>query len=289
MKYTFFGRDYFSNSGAFDFTPDHYSTLLKRCSQYTTYFSLQIHGEHTLFQRELRKWEIEKPDFPYQGESHPENRHYYRLCPESFELLSRITDNFFEFDYTCEHPYPEDPAFYRSDGTVFMDVIAHEWECNIYPLPEENVDDVLAFGHWLNMVGGSVFEEGKPRAPASEHQLPISPTWNILGDPVYEVLRAIQKAPELHIGTKSVDAMLHYVNGYCLGMSDHVQTLRLRTFLAYRPRWYSAFELYVQGQCGAMTNDTLGDALQQAGFPGEKGFVQFFALLDQFIALAKQA
>lgn len=287
MRYLFYATDYFTNLGEYDFTPEHYCALLKCCVQYSWCFSLEFNGEKPRFAKELAVWQIKNPNFPYQGENQPENRKYYRVCAESAAFLVQIANSFFDFDYHRNNQYPEDPIFYRKDGTPFLNVIAHEGECNLYPFPGEEVSDVLAFGHWINMIGGNESEAGEAKEPAKKHQLPIQADHKLFSDPVYTLLRAIQQMPEKYIGGKSLEALEQYVDGFRMGMI-YARPGSIKHMELYTPIWYTSFCLYLLGQCNATTNTKLADAIRQAGYKAESGFLHFFELLDQFAMWAKQ-
>lgn len=287
MRYLFYATDYFTNLGEFDFSQEHYHALLRRCFQYCWCFSLEFNDEDTQFARELKDWQIENPGFSYQGEGQPENRRYYRACPASATFLMHIANSFFDFDYYRNNKYPDDIIFYRKDGTVFLDVIAHEGECNLYPLPGEEVDDVLAFGHWIKMIGGSAFEAGEACEPAKEHQLPIPVDQRVFSDPVYNLIRAIQRMPERYIGGKSLFALEQYVDGFRMGMV-YARPNVVEHLHSYTPVWYISFQLYLLGQCNAMTDVKMSEAIRRAGYTDENGFDKFFELLEQFIDYMKK-
>lgn len=78
---------------------------------------------------------------------------HYRLCTESQELIRGMTDSLFSWVSSSEHCMPDDPVFYRRDGTVFFFSLIHEGECSLFPRPDEDVSRIVAKNLW-KMEGG---------------------------------------------------------------------------------------------------------------------------------------
>lgn len=281
MKYTFFARDYHSNSGNFDFTKQHFHELLNFCVTYGKYFSLVIGDNVAVGFDQLEKWEISRPQFPFQNETHFEKRRFYSCSEASCNYLLSATDSIFDLEY----PNPEDIVFYREDGTVLVDSVAHEGECSIYPMLDEDASRLLDHGHWLEMIGGSTFEEGIPCAPASEHQQEPSLSWDMFNEPLFIRLREVQLSTTYLARMKDCENLVEFIESTC----DDIVCSHFGDCPApqikYIPAWYCAFRLYVLSKCEARTCERIPDALKKAGFCEQNGVYRFFDLLDQFISV----
>jgi hypothetical protein len=44
---------------------------------------------------------------------------------------------------------PEDPTFYRPDGSIFFKSTTHEGELTLMPRGDEDVSNVLSSGRWI--------------------------------------------------------------------------------------------------------------------------------------------
>jgi len=75
-------------------------------------------------------------------------RKYYKVCPELMELLLNTTDDLFEWRRNSQFGRPEDPAFYRSDGSVFFSSIIHEGELKLTPREGEDITALLQLSFW---------------------------------------------------------------------------------------------------------------------------------------------
>lgn len=56
---------------------------------------------------------------------------YYRLCPELCEMILDRTDSVFKWLCGWGYNNPDDPCFYRADGTLIFSSIIHEGECSL--------------------------------------------------------------------------------------------------------------------------------------------------------------
>lgn len=45
---------------------------------------------------------------------------------------------------------PEDPVFYRDDGSVFFSSIIHDGKCFLFPTDSENISDIVSSDHWVH-------------------------------------------------------------------------------------------------------------------------------------------
>ena len=142
----------------YDICKDEYRELLKTCFKYSSYFSFMIAGEG--YKNILKNLPAELDKYSIEFDENFDNvyRRYslwtkeiccYIACPETYNLLLSISDSIFK--WKTDRMYdrnPEDLTFFRKDGSVFMNSVAHEGECSIYPRPEENITSILSKGNW---------------------------------------------------------------------------------------------------------------------------------------------
>ena len=74
---------------------------------------------------------------------------YYRLCQETLQLLLQMSDSLFSWVSDSINRKPDDPVFYRSDGSIFFFSCVHEGYCYLIPKPFEDVSDILSVGNWV--------------------------------------------------------------------------------------------------------------------------------------------
>lgn len=96
-------------------------------------------------------------------------------------------------------------------------------------------------------------------------------------EPVYHALMTIRKKPGLWLGTKSLQALDSFINGYMTGITA------MKTPF-YCPDWYRAFEKHVALVC-VNGNECYGivNAIFECGYDDENGFDYFYQLLDAFV------
>lgn len=73
---------------------------------------------------------------------------YYHVGPGFLQTLLEIS----EYDlFTLAHfgnSKPENPAFYRADGSIFFDSIIHDGKCYLFPRAGEDVSAVVSHPGW---------------------------------------------------------------------------------------------------------------------------------------------
>lgn len=161
---------YTGERAGYDISGNDLIELLDTCCQYCTTLSLRITGSEIIYAEGLEKFRIPKDDkitFVYEqyypgmaAEEQPHVR-YYRLCPELCDLLYKMADSIFEWINGFGFNNPEDPVFYRADGSLFFYSEIHEGECLLFPREGENVSRILSKEHWVEIdadgqpIGGS--------------------------------------------------------------------------------------------------------------------------------------
>lgn len=152
-----------------------FNELLDLCSQYCCTLSLQFYSRDVRLYEAFLNYRIPKPkEIPFTGKgdegdfydecsesgSTPEIM-YFRVCSKILRLMHMVSDNLFEWcapvDY-FGHNNPENPTFYREDGSVFFTAITHEEECSLMPRCYENVSHILNSAPWV--IAGELHQNG---------------------------------------------------------------------------------------------------------------------------------
>ena len=279
--YTYYIRDFFLNAGEFPLSGEHYKELLRCCFQYSAYVSfLRVRPNHP-FAGVLKKWEVRNVPQLDSSACDLGLRNVYFACEDLHRAMESWTDDLFSLYTMCEHQFPEDPVFFRSDGSVFFESTIHEGECSISPRSGEDVASVLAYGHWLY-----VGEKGVPEVPAKEHQLPLPGYTEIIDSPFYKELLMIREAPLEHIPTATIDSLYDFLT--CYIPPEYRNRKYPFSGSANWPTWFFAFELYVLGDCDVATFTDLPVAFEKIGCGGERGFAKFFEFLQQYVEMTRQ-
>ena len=71
---------------------------------------------------------------------------FYKVCPELLEIMLNNTDQLFTWYHDDDNP--EDPTFYRSDGSVFLDTVVHDGQCVLSPRAGEDIREILSAETW---------------------------------------------------------------------------------------------------------------------------------------------
>lgn len=158
-KYKFYDTDT-TGWEEYDISGENFKELIRACGKYCKTLSLRITGPEVLFVEELDAYCVPKDknityvyEHYYYGltaENQPDVK-YYRVCPELCALLPRIADSIFKWINGWEYTNPEDPVFYRADGSLFFSSTIHEGECILTPREGEDVSSVISQEHWIEI------------------------------------------------------------------------------------------------------------------------------------------
>ncbi len=149
----------------YDISGEEYRTLIKLCCKYCDTLSLRITHIDTSFVNELEKFATKKTNENISVYQHyygadmnaqllSEIR-YYKICDELERTLLSISDSVFKWIYGWGYTNPEDPVFYRHDGSVFFHSIVHDGKCVLTPQANENVAPIILNKHWLVSQSGN--------------------------------------------------------------------------------------------------------------------------------------
>ncbi len=153
--YMFYDTDSYGDD-EYDICGEEFRELIDICFSYCDILSLVIFTPDTAFLDELKKYRVEKPPhFPaykslstFIGSKFQPYVQYYKLCPQLKELLFKMSDSIFKFIANEKYKNPEDPTFYRKDGSVFFASVIHEGEISLMPTENEDVTYIVAKAHW---------------------------------------------------------------------------------------------------------------------------------------------
>ena len=157
MKFTYYDSDIFTGEGDFDITGRDYEELLNLCFKYSDVMSFLIYDSNTSYLKNLEKFKIRRPQsitgsFEEQRtieNSVPPCYQYYKACEGLKTLMRTISGSIFQFVHAWGYTNPEDPTFYRADGSVFFYLIGHAGECSFLPRDNEDISKILSMGHWV--------------------------------------------------------------------------------------------------------------------------------------------
>lgn len=138
-----------SQNGA-DICGKRYKNLIDICFSYSKYFTLLFKKPYNKFSdMEPYKIEVQKPDdiLGFISSEYFERR-FYSCDEETKEYMLNITDNFFDLVNWVGDNMPEDPIFYREDGTAFFWSMTHEGICVLSNRSNEEVMSVVSYHNW---------------------------------------------------------------------------------------------------------------------------------------------
>lgn len=138
-----------------DISGEKYTELLKICFKYSSTFSFIIFGENKYkvlngIPEALSPYEIEIEDYVvdnYRGYSRKITKHY-KVCPEIFDIVLGMNDSIFKWINNYCYSKPEDIAFFREDGSVFLSSSIHNGECSLFPRKDEDISSLLELDNW---------------------------------------------------------------------------------------------------------------------------------------------
>lgn len=158
-KFVFYDTD-INGKEDYDIAGDDYAKLISVCCKYSAYLSLRITDCGLPCVKELEKYRVEKDKkfvymyahFYKEGSAKSDSEvRYYSVCPELMDLLLRVSDNIFGWINGQGYANPEDPVFYRADGSVFFSSVIHDGQCVLYPNDDEDVSEIVSKDNWSVM------------------------------------------------------------------------------------------------------------------------------------------
>lgn len=153
-RYNFYDTDITGND-EYDICDQEYKELIKICCKYSSYMSLIITNRNSSLLNKIRKYQIEKNEnINYEFDHYNKNSiviRYYKICPQLCEILLNETNSINSWINGWGFTNPEDPTFYREDGTVFFTSTIHEGVYSLFVRDNENLENILSSDLWIEL------------------------------------------------------------------------------------------------------------------------------------------
>lgn len=161
MYYKFFDTD-LSGISEYDIANLEYQSFLSACFQYSTFVTF-IARNHKCFPVHLEKFRVSVPESASKIYSHyamgetlgdidiAYEVRCYRITPTVERYLRENVSSIFEWIDGWGFSNPEDPAFFRADGSPFFTSIIHEGECLLLPNGDEDISSIISVSGWRKM------------------------------------------------------------------------------------------------------------------------------------------
>lgn len=147
-----------------DIVGDEYKQLIDICFKYCKTVAFKIAPKQDIsICKEMQKFIVAKNERItynfYQttyidvenGEGTESQTVFYELTPELCNVMKNSVNSIFEWIYGRGFKNPEDPVFFREDGSVFFSSVIHDGELFIYPREDEDVQSFLEKNNWIRM------------------------------------------------------------------------------------------------------------------------------------------
>lgn len=159
--YEFYDTD-ITESEEYDIVGEQYKNLISICGKYCTTLSLVITNHDSSLLKKISKYEIPKSDkiaFQYE---HYKNIDivvkYYRVCEKLIDCILSNTNSVFCWINGWGYSNPEDPTFYRKDGSVFFASTIHNGICKlIVDESHEDVSKIISDERWIKKQSEDMF------------------------------------------------------------------------------------------------------------------------------------
>ena len=176
------GIYYFSDTdktgeAEYDLSGEEYRVFLVTCMKYSKYFSFRYFDGQIEFPEMLLEFKVDPKDvridynggdrykyitsgspIPYDAvkplgfDEEPfavsDTTLYLELTEEVKEWIFSVTDSLFKWIDGWEYKNPEDPMFYRADGSVLFESVIHEGGVRLIVEPGEDFSEVLSDPLW---------------------------------------------------------------------------------------------------------------------------------------------
>ena len=136
---------------------EEYCDMIQTCCACCETVSFLINNSYSTLVRRLEKYRIAPPEnidlFPAKRYGTECDIRYYRICDEIKEILLQSATSMYQWLVGWGFCNPEDPAFYRKDGSVFLETIIHEGEITILHKEEDgDISHIVSCPHWMKAV-----------------------------------------------------------------------------------------------------------------------------------------
>lgn len=152
MKYYFFGLDPFDYFTERDIINEDYKELIETCFKYSQIVSFIKLNDRALVFEKFQPYKINVDDNVFDhrvnyfiSQGIPPHKMFFESCQDVQSIMLECSNNIFEWYNTL----PEDPTFYRKDGSVFLYCRAHDDICVIDPKDDEDVTNIISKPGWI--------------------------------------------------------------------------------------------------------------------------------------------
>lgn len=150
-KYKFYDTDILGEK-EYDICGRDYKELIHICCKYSSTMSLIITNQNSDLLGKIKEYQITKNNnITFSFNHYDKNSttiQYYQVCPQLCKILLNQTNSIFDWINGWGFSNPEDPTFYRQDGSVFFTSTIHDGECTLFVRDDENVENILSNTLW---------------------------------------------------------------------------------------------------------------------------------------------
>lgn len=145
-----------------DISGEQYVDLIRLCCKYSSVFSVIVHVPDMDIVVEMDKFRIDRPEniqFKhgyYMSKNTKPNSQFYKVCPELCDIIIEKANSIYEWLNGWGFRNPEDPTFYREDGSVFFTSVIHDGEVFLLPRDDEDVSIVINNKYWREVDPNSI-------------------------------------------------------------------------------------------------------------------------------------
>jgi len=164
-KYVFYDSG-IDGTEEYDIAGESYQLLLSLCFQYchTVSFCLSMDCKADLSPIEEFRISVTpfvKENYQHYGLFHQQDVNlesnyrivHYLLSDEVKKFVQKCADSMFQWTFAWGNHLPDDPCFFREDGSVFFSSLIHEGECTLTPRENENISEIIEDERWIPAYG----------------------------------------------------------------------------------------------------------------------------------------
>ena len=151
FEYHFFDTDEFGTA-EFDISGAEYATLLNKCFECCSVLSFFVRSADISLPAELQAYRIPvTPTIARRYERYRDSGEVraYHLSPQNKRTIFAITDSMFSWIDGWDYHHPEDPIFYRDDGSIFLTSVIHDGHVILSPRSDEDVSFIIKNPNWI--------------------------------------------------------------------------------------------------------------------------------------------
>ncbi len=142
-----------TGSAEYDIEGEDYAALIRSCLSYCKYMCFRMHEDLAEpIPRRMLEHRIptshEITDFYTRNVGNAVDLYTVVIYPELFEDICTVSRSVFAWIYGWNFRNPEDPAFFRHDGSAFFYSVIHEGLCFLNVRNDEDVDAIIANKAW---------------------------------------------------------------------------------------------------------------------------------------------